>query len=739
MISAISELLVDAENLGWKNVSMPWWERLGTARPCFRLLRAGLPPTIDALLSSYVQRRNDGIGHGIPGNYDPEAEIDLLKLLIERLGGVLPKYLSASNRLFVSAAGTTAEIVTLRLAEGDPILYREIKSLGATRARVTAQVLRSDFTSEPLVYECEDVIGMEPALQVDELFFNSTYDVDWNPLGRVPDRPTLEFEGREVEFARLQEWFADEGSRSCLVYGDGGNGKTTFLVEFLHRVMEGQIKTEWKPDAIFYYTAKQTQWTVDGIKYIGVPRVGLSDALRAIVSSVEGSLSRDWFFADISTLANKVKGFLSSLGLKRENVLLVVDNAETLARSEADIDRLVDECNITVRQVGRMILTSRRRERLEARQLKIEPLPEDDAVRMMRARGVALNRRQIVDAGDPKLRQYAQRLGFRPLAIEVFVSAVEPGLSLDHAFNRVARLQEAELGDFLYSDAWDRLKPNVRVLLLLMARVSDVHDEVLLKLACQECGVTVREAEDALQESLGIASITRSAGHLTIAFADEFRRFCESKHVLQGGAKKPDARMVERVNSRYSTYLKAVNSNFVSKDARAFRHALARAAYAAASDGRVDDAILFYEEAVVADSDNCFLWDRYAYFLLKQRRYDEALKKSDKAVQLGVTESSVWFTKGMVEARMGRIPEATRTLHKAVELGFPEHLAWVQRAYAYMNASTKDLDQIEHCLDNASRLCPPVDPRRKKHLEEVERLQVRLAQERKRSSRSSAV
>ena len=387
--------------------------------------------------------------------------------------------------------------------------------------------------------------------------------------------------------------------------------------------------------------------------------------------------------------------------------------------------------NVIVRKVGRIILTSRRRERIEAKQIEIPSLPEDDALTMLRARGESLGRKQILDAGDSKLKHYARQLGCKPLSLEVFVHAIEPGVSLDHAFQRVARLQEAELGEFLFEDAWHRISQKIKVLLLLMTSIADVHDEVLLKLSCQECGVTVRDAEDALQESLGIATITKSSGHLTIAFADEFIRFCDNRFVDVNGEKLPANNTVERVKSRYATYLKGISSILPGKDAKAFRHAISKAAYAAASQGKTDDAIIFYEEAVVVDGNNPFLWDRFAYFLLKQRRYKEALIKASRATKVGPQEPTVWFTKGMVEARMGNVPEAVKSLHRATDLGFDEHRAWVQRAYAHLNSDGKDLDAIDHCISKARSTCPRNDAFKEKHLEEVLRLETRLKQLRK--------
>lgn len=731
IVSAVSELLVVAENLGWKNVTSSWWETSNEQRPCWRLHDGGRK-NVDGLLSSFARRRNNGIGHGLPGNYDSEADIDMLLFVLERIGHVIPEYLPATNRLLISGGGHSAELQSLRLVNGNPLLLRSIKSIGDGRARAAAQMLAANWEVSDHSFECDDVLGKVPSCDIPTLNFISTYDAKWNPLGRIPDKSTLEFAGRELEMARIAEWFGDTGSRACLMFGDGGVGKTTLLIEFLHRLISGNIHCDWKPDAIFYYTAKQTQWTVDGLRYIGVPRKGLSDALRSVPASIEGALSRDWYSGNLVGLSSKVNALLNELGIAKERTLIVVDNAETLATSDAEVDVLAEELNIVVRRVGRVLLTSRRLERLEAKPIQIDNLLEDDALQMLRARGRALGRKQILDAGDSTLRGFARRLGLKPLSLEVFVSAIEPGASLEHAFARVMRLQQSELGEFLFADAWQRMTSQVRILLLLMTRISDVHDEVLLKLACQEIGVSVREAEEALRESSGIATLTKSSGHISIAFSDEFARYCKGRDEVVGTVRLPTEAARERVANRYATYLKGVNAQLRSKDAKAFRHATARAAYAAAADGRVDDAIIFYEEAVLVDAENPYLWDRYAYYLVTQRRLPEALDKAVRATRISPDDPNILFTRGMIEAKQGDVVSANRTLATAVQKGALAHRCWLARAYAYFNSPGRDMGQVEHCLASARTTCPQNASQRAKHFAEVDRLALRVAREKRR-------
>lgn len=76
------------------------------------------------------------------------------------------------------------------------------------------------------------------------------------------------------------------------------------------------------------------------------------------------------------------------LDLLRKDHLLIIDNAETLIESEADREALGKEIKEISRRVGRVLITSRRREILGADPVEVEALSARDAVTFLRHRGV---------------------------------------------------------------------------------------------------------------------------------------------------------------------------------------------------------------------------------------------------------------------------------------------------------------------------------------------------------------
>lgn len=158
----------------------------------------------------------------------------------------------------------------------------------------------------------------------------------------------------------------------------------------------------------------------------------------------------------------------------------------------------------------------------------------------MRKRGLTLGCVSIGQAGAQTLRRYSRLLVNKPIALEVFVQAASsPGVGLDNAFQRVQRMQRQDLGQFLYNDAWARLSPELRHVLLLMSRVGDTHDQNLMQLCCYRANVTMVAASESIEESKGIATISRFEGAMQIAFNPEFFNYCSDRTEMINGKEYP--------------------------------------------------------------------------------------------------------------------------------------------------------------------------------------------------------
>ena len=727
LVQVLGELLIAAENGGWTGVSRPMFHRSCDGRPCSEI--SGEGGSLFDLLTKFVEFRNDGPeGHGLPCEFNVEADLDAVDFAAHCLEAVLPKIMSDGCSLKLIAHGAETPLRLLRSIDGHLVCIRKIRRTERGKCLVRAQVEKGLSKRDELTYEAPDLLSSPIGAGTPSYSVGDSTEAAWCPLVLIPDRVTDCFTGREAEMRELAAWADDVGSRACMLFGDGGIGKTTLVIEFLHKILEGSASTTWRPDAITYYTAKQTRWGLTGLERITVRDIGMMDVALDIVRALDGeSLSREWFTKDPEELIAKLEGHLRSWGIQRERHLLVIDNTETMAASREDVLQLAKQIRWLTQRIGRVIITSRRREPIEARQIELEPWTTDESVGFLKARADVLCRRQILQAGDSTLRKYSTRLGNKPLIIEVFIQALEEqDLSLERAFERVLGMQQRDLGEFLYSDAWKRLSENLKHLLLLMTRLGDVHDEVLMKLCCLQADVRITEAYDALVESRGIATVSTIDDRIQVAFTLAFMKYCEDRTIRIRGGDVPTASEVEKVTARYWGFLKGQAPRIRDRISRAYRHPLARAAWLAFREGRNEDCESFYELAVAADTDNGWLFDRYAYFLFTVHRYEEALERAKRATSCVPSDPDAWFTRGMIEARLGFAQAASQSLTRAESFGKPAHLCRLQAAYGHVNSKPANPHMASDLLNESEKLTPRNDSMRSKHLEEVRRLRKRV-------------
>ncbi len=726
LVAVLGELLIAAENQGWPGVSTSFYRKLCGDRPCASF--AGADASLYEVLTRFVEMRNDGAeGHGLPGNYDSYAELDAISFALECLTAVLPNIAEDGQTLVLQSPRGGTRLRFLRAREGHAVCIRRIRRTSTGRCVVKAQQEKGLGDRHDFNYEAPDLLNTPVGGDAPQYSFQKTADKQWCPLVLIPSRMTDCFTGREEELESLKDWAEDEGSRACLVYGDAGVGKTTLVVEFLHRLLEGEARCNWKPDAVTYYTAKQTRWGLSGLERISLRDVGVSDVALDIVRALEGRpLGKEWFTRDADSMIGRLEQYLAGWGIRREKHLIVLDNTETMAADRQDVDKLSSQIRELTRRVGRVLVTSRRREAIEARPIEVRDWSTDETVLYLKERGQVLGRRQLMQAGDATIRKYADQLGNKPLFADVFLQALEEqDLGLETAFQRVLGMQRRDLGEFLYSDAWRRLSNNLRHLLLLMTGVGDVHDEVLVKLCCLQTNVRFTEAHEALLESRGIASVTSIGDHIQVAFNAEFLRYCADKTVKIEGESRPRPGEVEKVRDLFWRFQKGQAERVRDRVSRAYRHPLARAAWLAFKEERWDDCESFYEMAVAADKDNGWLFDRYAYFLFTRKRFPAALERGKRATELLPDDAEVWFTRGMIEARLGLAVEAQSSLNTAEKSGKPSHLCRLQAAYAAIAAEPPRRETALRLLDEAEKTAPRADPLVHKHLSEVDRLRKR--------------
>lgn len=688
LVDALEALLISAEQVGWSGASK-FLIKSVEDRPATRISTGGASTTI-GLLRTLVTMRNDGAeGHGLAGGYDREAEIDALKFIFASLKPVIPRVQENKSTLDLGPGVERKNLTFLRAWNGVPALIRRIKVLASDRVRAYCQIALAPTARNEFNYDTSNPFHR---LQGSSLPALAIWDNSWGPLCYVPERTTDSFTGRQKEISDLADWSNDEESRACLIFGDGGLGKTTLAIEFLHQVLEEEHVLEWKPAVVIFYTAKRTQWGLTGLTLIGVGQPHLVELLAFLhMLFFSRYPESDFYRLDVSQAATRLQTLIKSqVGFSRKDILIVIDNTETLIESEDERAQLGREIKEIGRRVGRVLLTSRRRELMEAYPIGIDVLSEADALQFLKDRAKRLNIKVILRATDDDLMIATKSLERRPIVLETFVNAAaDPAVRrLDQARARVAAMLQKDLGEFLFADAWTRLSLEARRLLLLMTRIGDVHDAQSLRICSAIVGVPAQIAEQALEESGGIASKVNVQGGLQITFSRNFLDFARTKTIsAPDGSNSPSNSEIDAARLQYSKFIQNAQKFSGDRVAEAFRTPQARASHRARQEGRLDDARRLYEAATLTDSTNGWLRDRFAYFLFHDSRdYEAALHQAVKAVELLPHEGEVWFTRGLIEARLGMARQCELSLAKANQLGVAQVRCDVQRTWAYLKS-----------------------------------------------------
>ncbi|PXW99175.1 hypothetical protein C7444_1013 [Sphaerotilus hippei] len=731
LIDLLSQLLVAAENLDWRSAGRPFWMQQKLP-PELRSLATAASANLETVLRAFVRSRNDGAeGHGLPGDYTPEADIAVLRALLQGVERLIPVANKETGQLSLPEIDGKPPVglATLKLSDGHPICYRRLSRVSAGRLLVDAQVQKTSLTRGEISFEVPNILLDLPKAAVPEYAFcQPTWSDSWRPLVYIPDRLATEkvFTGRAKELSSLAQWMDDSDSRKCMVWGDGGVGKTTLVVEFLHRLLDGSTPVQWRPEIITFYTAKKTRWGIDGLEHISAQDIGVADVALDIARMLTTpALDRSWFGKEPKEVIQKLGGLLAEMKVSRDQHLIILDNTETMARSTADIESLASQINELSRRVGKVVLTSRRREQIEALPIQIEGWSDDEGAEFLKKRAEMLRCNSILQAGIPTLKKYSGQLVNKPIALEVFAQAAAGvGVGLEAAFTRVQRMQRRDLGQFLYDDAWARLAPSLRRVLLLMSRIADTLDQFLMQLCCQRAEVSVSAASEAIEESRGIGVVSRTAGALYFSFNPEFHNYCVERSEMIGGVSTPTDEDVEWVRRRYTEFIKSANVKVKDRNFKAFRVPAARAAWKWFTDGDPVRALEYYELAELEDPENGWLFDRYAYCLMRMRRFEDAMLKASRAVQLEPSDPEVHFTKGMIHSRAGQTDESISELNLAAKHGKPKHLCEMQKAYAYVYAAKPDFATARVAVE-AARRSAPKDSFQNKFLSELTRFERR--------------
>lgn len=651
--------------------------------------------TLAAVATAWVTFRNKKPAHGVLSKADTDEWAPKLSVLLSRslacFGNTLPRVVGA-NILKVSIGSSELTLKTPLLREGMPVVISGVESRkgiwkleGQTLAWDKSDSFTVDLPGGSVFEELES--NFPSKFDVIELEFEGGKH---SVFSNVPVRQTTTFEGRSQELATLAGWMNEpEESKFCLIFGDGGIGKTTLALEFLNRILDGdEVLTARPPSIISYYSAKMTRWSDQGVVHLQGISDAMEDSVRELLYCLYSVLGKDYYKLTGTALVDRVASEFAQQGFKRNDILLVLDNTETLATSPKEVESLSAFLKQIGKRLGRVLITSRRREFVAFEPLQISALSDEECTSLMRRLADEYSATAIKQAGERTLRRAANQLANKPLLVETLVKYLARNpVGIDQAIEQVFRKTNDQLLEFLYQDAWLRINELQQDVFLVLVSVGIPLNSVCVADACALVGIQHVEFQKALDETY-FATVTDYGDRYDLQIVELAGRFFQQQLQKRGdGDRRRIKDFAFKVDAQATRRHRVEQGYLQDRVAEAFRSQFAKAAKIATAQGDLRAAEDNFKLALEEEPMNAALHDRFAWFLLNRcQRPDDARKFAEQAVKLDPHNADASLTLSLCWYRLGELAKGDNEIEAARKKGKQQALCLLRMGIARYHA-----------------------------------------------------
>lgn len=701
MVEIIDHLVHRIRSFSDRNYYRGWYE---TVR--------GEHASVAQQLTEWVQFRNKKVAHGVvdaaAAEEGAKRTIDIASLALRLFSEWIPE--KNGNMLRVRIAGSGISMTTPLTHDSKAIVITRISSKrgvwhldGQTLDNLESIEFRAQLVDDCVLCRKEDYREKYP---IREVVTSSAKHIVFN---NVPTRQTAIFVGRQKELDRLRKWIAGETNETsaCLIYGDGGFGKTTLALEFFNSLLEGSINaSNLFPSVISFYTAKRTKWTVDGLTHFkGISEI-IEDGIRELMLLLTPVIPRDLYKLQGRALVDRVSQEYKKQGFERDHIILIIDNTETLANSTHDAEELGDFMSTVARNLCRIVITSRRREHLASAPVHVSRLEEDEALGLLKRLGRDCNAIAILQAGTPKLRQACQSLMYKPLLIDTLARYVgRTGGSIQDGLDHILKRTNDELLDFLYDDAWARMDPGVQDVFMALVTLASPLDSKCIGETCMEFGVLHSEFQASLAETYFATTIDHGDSY-EIEIVELAERFFTQKRNRLSPTKIEEIKYKSyKIDQRAAERHRVEQEYKNDRVADAFRSDYAKAAKIAYISRNFEEAKSFFGLALTEDPLNAALKERYASFLHRNLGDSRgALQHALEATQLDPSSGDAWLTLALIHYRLGDLASGDMGIENARRHGKSNALCLLRRGIARYHHSREATDSEQQVKTLAEAL-----------------------------------
>jgi len=698
-----------------KNYMLGWFE----ASPKFT-------HPLCAALSEWVSFRNKRPAHGV---VDDSTAIswakrlsDLIEVLLSIFGSALPKIL-ANGTLVAEVGDQTVVLGTPLLVGGDAIVVSGVVSKkGIWKLR--AQTLSREESKELTIDLDQDNIFAfkSPTFEKFRLTEIPGGGVVPSVFNNIPARQTTTFVGREKELDKLTSWLDDVvDGRMCLIFGDGGFGKTTLALEFFNNLLDGKLKNSKSfPSLVSFYTAKKTKWTDEGLVHFKGISDAMEDSVRELLHFFYPVLGKEWYKIDGSRLIDKIANEFSEQGFTRNDILLIIDNTETLATSANDAEELAEFLTMVGKKLGRVVITSRRHERFAATPVAVSSLSEAESLQLIQRLGKEYNAQSVINAGERRLRAACAQLMHKPLLIDTLVRYISRSSSgIQEGLDQILKKTSDQLLEFLYEDAWARMNELVQEVFMVLVSLATPLEGNCVGDVCREVGVQHAEFQSSLSETY-FASIIDNGNSYDLEIVELAKEFFRQKKIRAPSAEAERFENIAFKVDKLSAERNEIERNYKSdRVADAYRSEYAKAAKIATIKRDNKGAREYFELALLEEPLNAALRERYASFLLRSLgRADEAYEYARHATELDTKSGDAWLTLALIQYSLNRLEDGDFSIEQARKNGKHESLCALRQGIARYHHVQKDPDgksamklllEAQSLISRSSRVADPKD------------------------------
>ncbi len=676
--------------------------------------------SISKQLTKWVEFRNERQAHGV---IDPHVADEwsrktekIIRDCLTTFSNIIPK-IEDNDKLILSKDFDNLNITTPLFVNNHAIVISNViarKGLWKLNGQLLSLENAKDFTVVLPENNIFTTKGLKPTNKYYLTNFVSNNN-DYCVFHNIPVRQTDTFEGRKNELSQLVEWIDNEDSRKCLVFGDGGYGKTTLVLEMLNQLLESQYDfNKPLPELISYYTAKMTRWNETGLVHSTAINPIMDECIKELMRFFYPILPHDWYNVSGRQLIDKSVSVLKKNKYTRNDVLMIIDNTETFATSPQEVKELATFFNTVGKLIGRIIITSRRREFVEATPIQIEGLSEVESVNLIQSLAKDYNARSILQAGESRLRKVSKQLMYKPLLLESLVKYISHSDSgIDVAINNLFKKSNEDLLEFLYEDAWLRMNQLQQEVFLVLIHISSPLDQTTISKACQEVGIQLTEFQEGLGET-HFSIMTDYGRTYTIEFVDLARRFFLQQFGKLNQTEKGKLKSLASSVDTYTSERDKIEKEYkTDRIAEAFRNEYAKAAKIYTDNGDIKNAIEMYELAISYDPLNSALYDRFSWVLLnKANKFNYAKIISKRAIELDENNYDAIVGLALVHYRLGEIEEGDNFIEQVENKGRTLSFCLLKKATARffkakkednLNTKSELLEQALELLEQAKK------------------------------------